>query len=96
MNLRLFGLGYVLGVYLEQWPNNMYYLPPPASPYEALMMYHNISATLDLLQIKYPDAGVVILGDFNQANTDLICQTTGLRQVVNTPTRGLAVMDNIT
>ena len=80
MNLRLFGLGYVLGVYLEQWPNNMYYLPPPASPYEALMMYHNmyylpppaspyealmmehISATLDLLQIKYPDAGVVILG----------------------------------
>ena len=53
----------------------MYYLPPPASPYEALMMEH-ISATLDLLQIKYPDAGVVTLGDFNQANTDLICQTT--------------------
>ena len=37
---------------------------PPSSPHDALLRDH-LSSSLDILQTKYPNSGIVILGDFN-------------------------------
>ena len=58
---------------------------PPSSPYDTLLIEH-LSNSLDILQSKYPDAGIGLLGDFNQLDTDLICHLSGLVPVVNSPT----------
>ena len=51
------------------------------------------SASLDLFQAKYPGAGIVLLGDFNRLDTDLVCRLTGLVQDVNTTTRDQSIYD---
>ena len=45
------------------------YFPQPDMSVEAQMIEHILS-TIDLLTTRYPQAGFVILGDFNQMNTD--------------------------
>lgn len=67
---------------------------PPSSLYGELLIEY-ISASLDLFQAKYPGAGIVLLGDFNRLDTDLVCRLTGLVQVVNTPTRDQSILDKI-
>ena len=67
---------------------------PPSSPHETLLIDHLLSV-LDILQTKYPNAGVILLGDFNKLDIASICRLSGLIQVVKTPTRGQAILDNI-
>ena len=55
----------------------------------------HLSTSLGSLQAKYPSSGAVILGDFNQLNTDQLCRLTGLVQTVNAPTRGQAILNKI-
>ncbi len=67
---------------------------PPTSPYHQDLIDH-ISTSLDILQVKYPDAGTVLLGDFNRLDTDLICRLCGLTQVVDKHAGGQAIFDKI-
>ena len=67
---------------------------PPASPFEDLLIEHLVS-TLDILQTKYPPSGIIILGYFNKMDTDVLGRLTGLDQIVNTPTRGPAILVKI-
>ena len=44
---------------------------------------------------KYPDAGIVITGDFNSSDTDSLSRTLKLVQVLKKPTRGSNILDKI-
>ena len=50
---------------------------------------------LDCTRNKYPDCGIIILGDFNNLNIFDLLNGHNLRQIVNSPTRGPAALDLI-
>lgn len=50
---------------------------------------------IDDIKTRHGDAGVVILGDFNRADTSELTSTCNLRQVVRKATRGTAILDLI-
>ena len=70
------------------------YYPQPDVHLEAQLTDHLI-ATIDDFTTNHPDAGLVILGDFNQMNIDGLLTNHNLRQVVKTPTRGNNILDKI-
>jgi hypothetical protein len=49
----------------------------------------------DKLLRKYPDAGIVITGDFNGLNTDSLSRILKLVQVAKKSTRGSNILDKI-
>ena len=66
------------------------YHPPAAQ--DSLMinyLYESISA----IEVKYPDCGIIIAGDFNKLNIARIKNGFGLKQIVQFPTRGQSVLD---
>ncbi|CAJ1061301.1 hypothetical protein Bbelb_101520 [Xyrichtys novacula] len=67
---------------------------PPKSPHEDELIDHLI-ASADLLRTKYPDIGLVILGDLNHLDIRDICLDNKLCQVVENNTRGEAILDKI-
>ena len=44
---------------------------------------------------KYPNAGIMLVGDFNRLNYRYISNHFNLRQTVKNPTRGAAILDLI-
>lgn len=44
---------------------------------------------------KYPNAGIILMGDFNRFNYRNICNNFNFRQIVKNPTRGSAILDLI-
>lgn len=73
----------------------MVYHPPglPAEDHRSLNEY--VINTIDFLRNKYPDYGVVVLGDFNDFDISQLLSTHNLKQVVQLPTRGSAILDLI-
>ena len=73
----------------------MVYHPPglPAQDHRSLNEY--VINTIDFLRNKYPDYGVVVLGDFNDFDISQLLSTRNLKQVVQLPTRGSAILDLI-
>ena len=45
-----------------------------------------LHASLDYLQSKHPNAGILLIGDENELNTCHLCWETNLKQLINIPT----------
>ncbi|XP_066300008.1 uncharacterized protein [Branchiostoma lanceolatum] len=67
---------------------------PPASPNEDALLDH-LSESMDLLRNSHPDIGLLVLGDLNRLDFSHLCRSHSLEQVVDIPTRGNAVLDQI-
>ena len=68
------------------------YHPPQDD--DATFTDHLISS-LDAALNKYPNAGIMLVGDFNRLNYRYISNHFNLRQTVKNPTRGAAILDLI-
>ena len=64
------------------------------SPYQNLLEEHLIQS-IDLLRTKYPEIGIVILGDFNRMDIYPVTRGNDLSQLIDFPTRGDATLDLI-
>ena len=71
------------------------YHPPclPVKEHDDLNEY--LINTADLSLNKYPDHGLVFVGDFNDFETGTLMSTLNVKQVVDKPTRGAAILDLI-
>ncbi|XP_072179177.1 uncharacterized protein [Diadema setosum] len=67
---------------------------PPNCGIEPDLTDHLITS-VDTIRTQHPDAGFVMLGDFNQLDTDTICQNISLQQIIKAPTRNNALLDKI-
>lgn len=70
------------------------YSPPQPSNQDELI--EHLIASSDLLCIKHPDIGLIILGDFNHLRVQDICLDSKLCQIVQNNTGGEAILDMIT
>ena len=50
---------------------------------------------LDIALTKYPNSGIIILGDFNQFKPGSLCSSSKLKKLVLRPTRGANILDQI-
>ncbi|XP_035677313.1 uncharacterized protein LOC118416330 [Branchiostoma floridae] len=66
----------------------------PSSPHQELLLEHLVSATDDI-RTRNPDAGMILLGDFNHLDIGQLCNGNNLSQFVKEPTRGQAMLDLI-
>ncbi|KAI8493207.1 hypothetical protein Bbelb_292110 [Branchiostoma belcheri] len=66
----------------------------PERGLEVFLLDHLVHST-DTLRTKFPDVGIVILGDLNRTDTTNLCRGNFLQQVVDRPTRGDAILDVI-
>ena len=69
--------------------------PPDRSVDEGERLCGHITNTIDTIRYRNPDAGVVILGDINNLNIRNLMFSQNLKQVVQQPTRGNAILDLI-
>ena len=51
--------------------------------------------SLDLALISYPNSAIIILGDFNQFKPGNLCSSFKLKKLVNKPTRGNNILDQV-
>lgn len=54
-----------------------------------------IVSCVDHLKRRYPGAGFVVMGDFNQLDTQLFNKHICFKQIVNFPTRGSNILDKV-
>ena len=66
---------------------------PPSADNTFLQDY--LIASIDKLLSKFPNAGIVLMGDFNHFNYRVLCRHCSLKQTVKQPTRGSAILDLI-
>ena len=52
-------------------------------------------ASIDKLLSKFPNAGIMLMDDFNHFNYRVLCRHCSLKQTVKQPTRGSAILDLI-
>jgi hypothetical protein len=69
-------------------PERLPYNPPDRSAQEFRDLDEYLVETTDCLRNKYPDCGIVILGDFNNFDLHNLASNHSLKQVVHLPTRG--------
>ena len=62
------------------------------SPFQQLLENHLLHS-VDYLRTRYPDIGLVILGDFDRMNISPIVRGNDLYQIVDFQTRGEAILD---
>eukprot|EP00057_Strongylocentrotus_purpuratus_P013375 XP_011667849.1 PREDICTED: uncharacterized protein LOC105439971 [Strongylocentrotus purpuratus] len=67
---------------------------PPRSPHRAEMIEHIINM-VDRARLHATNASLIIMGDFNDLETDEIERHTSLSQIVKEPTRESAILDKI-
>lgn len=68
---------------------------PPKTRKNPILIDH-ITMTLQSLLTQYPNAGVIISGDRNKMDMNLLLSIdSALKQIVNLPTRGLNILDVI-
>ena len=70
----------------------LFYHPPGANNSH---LASHISTVLDTLLNQYPDAGVVLTGDFNHFKDSLITHHYNYKQIVKKPTREERILDKI-
>ena len=68
------------------------YHPPQED--DALCMDYLITS-LDSALVRFPNAGIILVGDFNRLDYRFLCNHSNLQQIVKNPTRGNAVLDLI-
>ena len=67
---------------------------PPGSPVADRLLGH-LHETIDNILTNHQDAGIVIMGDFNQLDLTQLLNEPGFKQVVNQPTRENRTLDKI-
>ena len=68
------------------------YHPPGANNYN---LYNHICHSVDTILKKHPNAGIVILGDFNSFKENSMRNLYDLKQIVKSNTRGNKILDKI-
>ena len=66
---------------------------PPLADNNVLQDY--LISTVDKLLLDHPNAGIMILGDFNHFDYKTLCRHSSLKQTVKKPTRQSAILDLI-
>ena len=66
---------------------------PPGS--DDWAMLNHIDQSLDYIRRQHPYTGIVIMGDFNKMKGSQLKRHHNLKQIVDLPTRGNAILDNI-
>ena len=73
------------------------YHPPSAKAEDNELLIEHVNSNVDSLLNKYPDALIVLTGDFNPNSTNISLSTLargcGLTQLVKVPTRGNNILD---
>mgnify|MGYP002803938125 FL=1 len=69
----------------------MYHLPGK----DDYALRNHILQFLDRALNRYPNSGIVLLGDFNQFNPGSLCSSFKLKKAVHLPTRGNNTLDQI-
>ena len=81
---------------------NLSHPPPPPPPPSAKaedneLLIEHVNSNVDSLLNKYPDALIVLAGDFNPNSTNIslsaLARDCGLTQLVKVPTRGNNILD---
>ena len=70
----------------------IYHPPPPAKDGPTIA---HITRSLEFLLQRYPAAGVLLVGDFNNMRTSRVTGSFHLKQIVDKPTRKGAILDKI-
>ena len=71
------------------------YCSPDKSAQDRRDLVTYLSDAIDIIRFRYPDCGVVILGDFNGLDTSDLLSSHCLKQLVSNPTRVGATLDLI-
>lgn len=66
------------------------YHPPSAND---ILIQNYLYESLSKIEGRFPDCGVILLGDFNKLNLNRIKNAYGLKQIVPFPTRGNSKLD---
>ena len=69
------------------------YYPPEAPTHDALI--DHITHNVDALRARYSNVGVVVMGDCNDLDTELLCNDLGLHCIVNRPTHRNSILDKV-
>jgi hypothetical protein len=70
-------------------------LPSTNSRQQCLARLPYFHATVDNLLLDHPNAGIMILGDFNHFDYKTLCRHSFLKQTVKKPTQQSAILDLI-
>ena len=71
------------------------YCPPDKSAQDWRNLVTYLSDAIEIIRFRYPDCGIVILGDFNGLDTSDLLSSHGLKKLVSNPTRVGATLDLI-
>ena len=66
------------------------YHPPQNKDY---LLRDHLFQSLDTALAEFPNAGIIILGDFNQFTPSSLCSSFKLKKIVKKPTRGVNTLD---
>ena len=69
------------------------YNPPDKSAQEQRDTINYLIESLDHARNKFPDCGIVLLGDFNNLNISDLLTSHDLSQILSEPTRGSTILD---
>ena len=58
-------------------------------------MLNHIDQSLDYIRRHHPYTGIILMGDFNKMKDSHLKRNDNLKQIVDQPTRGSAILDNI-
>jgi len=67
----------------------------PKSKYQPSALLDHIEKCVDLLSVAFPEASVVLAGDFNTLDNDDIVSRCALMSIVDQPSRGNSYLDRI-
>ena len=67
---------------------------PPNSPFHQ-DLNDSLVETVDYIHTRFPESGIVILGDFNDMDTDSLASEIDFSKIVDKPTRGDNVLDKV-
>lgn len=71
------------------------YNPPDRGVQEQRDLNEYLSRSIDSIRNKYSHCGILVLGDFNNANVPALTTRQNLKQIVTKPTRNEAILDLI-
>ena len=66
----------------------------PPSAVDALMLDF-LSKNMSSIEARFPDSGIILLGDFNKLNTSRLKNNFKMKQIIKFPTRGHNTLDLI-
>ena len=75
-------------------PYHVCCLLPPRHP-NAHQYIDHLLTTIDSVLLRYPEAGITLLGDFNDLDVQPILNNTQFKHVVSQATRGTSILDKI-